>query len=217
MALSAIVHRIRPEALEEAADVLAAEPAALGGLSGTGVFAQEDTIIRVFHEGTGGGEDTERIAARDAELLAPYLREGGAAAPMLCVQSRFIEDRPAGIAALRYKVVPGHESDIAEVFAQVQAEARPTLRGEGGQETGVIIGVGLFVKDDNMVRVVLFDGELDDVARYMAKRGGRPEMERKLAPYMAETRHVETPEQFLEQFRSNTMRCLAREKAGVAS
>ncbi|WP_081620748.1 SchA/CurD-like domain-containing protein [Nocardiopsis potens] len=212
MALSATVHRIRPEAAAEVAEVLGEGPADLGGLSGTGLFVQDDTVVRVFHHGEGDGGAAELIGREDEKRLAPYLRDGGAPVPMVCVQSRFIEDRPAGLAALRYKVKPGHEKEIGEVFAQVQAEARPTLRGDKGQETGVIIGVGLFVKDDNMIRVVMFDGELDDVARYMSKRGGRPEMEKKLAPYMAETRHVETPEQFLEQFKANTMHCAHRSR-----
>ena len=36
-------------------------------------------------------------------------------------------------------------------------------------------------------------------------------MERRLAPYLAEERHVGTREEFLEQFRRNTMRRLRDE------
>ncbi|NSC21549.1 hypothetical protein FM076_10170 [Streptomyces albus subsp. chlorinus] len=216
MTLSAIAYKVKPAAEQEVADRLADDPARLDPLTATALFAQGDTVVRVFHHHEDADEEIRRVNKLDEERLAPYLREGTGPAPMLCVQSRFIEDRPAGLAALRYRVKPGHAEDIREVFAQVQAEARPTLRGEQGQETGVILGVGLFVHDDNMIRVVMFDGELDDVARYMAKRGGRPGMEQKLAPYMAEERHVETPEQFLQQFRSNTMRCVSQQRMPVA-
>ncbi|MEU5581683.1 SchA/CurD-like domain-containing protein [Streptomyces huasconensis] len=217
MALSAIAYKVRPGLDDEIARGLDDEPVRLAPLSATGLFAQGDTVIRVFHHHDDADDAIRAITDRDAARLAPYLQDGGGPAPMLCVQSRFIEDRPAGMAALRYRVKSGHAEDIRKVFAEVQAEARPTLRGEQGQETGVILGVGLFVHDDNMIRVVLFDGELDDVARYMAKRGGRPGMEQKLAPYMAEERHVETPEQFLEQFRANTMRCVGQQRMPALS
>lgn len=178
------------------------------GVLATAAFTQDRLAIRVVCTGGPAPEVVESLSRQDAERLGLHL--AGGPAPMLCVQSRFIEERPAGLAALRYRVRPGYEQQIREVFAQVQAEARPTLRNDSGQAAGVIVGVGLFVRDDSMIRVVLFDGELDDVARYMSKRGGRPDMERKLAPYMAEERHVETPAQFLEQFRRNAMRRLDR-------
>ncbi|MET9796576.1 SchA/CurD-like domain-containing protein [Nocardiopsis alba] len=197
-----------------------------GRLLGTGLFIQDDTMVRVIHyEGdiraVGRKMAGQKGVHQAEERLAPYLAEprdtgtpeGFAAhfrsSLMTCVQSRFIEDRPARIAALRYRVRPGNEEAIARVFEDVRAEARPTLRNDKGQETGVIIGVSLFIKGDSMVRVVLYDGELEDVAEYMAKRGGRPDLERKLAPYMAEERHVETREQFLEQFRQSTMRTVS--------
>jgi heme-degrading monooxygenase HmoA len=199
----------------------------VGRLLGTGLFIQDDTMVRVIHyEGdmraVGRKMGTQKGVQEAEGRLASYLAEPrDTSTPeafaahfrsslMTCVQSRFIEDRPARIAALRYRVKPGNEEEIARIFEEVQAEARPTLRDDKGQETGVIIGVSLFIKGDSMIRVVLYDGELEDVADYMARRGGRPDLERKLAPYMAEERHVETREQFLEQFRGSTMRCISQ-------
>ncbi|MFC4587951.1 SchA/CurD-like domain-containing protein [Sphaerisporangium corydalis] len=191
---------------------------------GTGLFIQDDIMVRAIQY-DGELEDVARHMAsqrgvREAEeRIAPYLAEERDTSSvegflsyfrkstMLCVQQRTIQDVPgAQLAALRYRVKPGFEQEIAKVFSEVQAEARPALRDQAGQEVGLIVAVALFVKDESMIRVVQYDGELDDVARYMAARGGRPDMELKLAPYMDEDRHVETREDFLAQFKKNTMR-----------
>lgn len=205
--------------------VLAGEDGETAGrLLSTGLFIQDTAMVRVIEfEG-----DIARLAPHMArqegvqeaeQKLKPYLatpRETSTAAgftnhlgiaSMRCLQQRSLRDLPAGnMAALRYKVKPGHEDDIAEVFAGVQRDARPTLRGTDGQETGVIAAVALFVRGSDMIRMVKFEGEIDDVARYMAQRGPRPEMEQKLAPFMDEDRHVDTPEDFVAQFKKNTMR-----------
>jgi SchA/CurD like domain-containing protein len=199
----------------------------VGRLMATGLFIQDDLMVRVIqYEGDLAAVGRTMSAApgvRAAEAqLAPYLavpRENTPegfkahfrASSMRSIQQRVLEDRPAtGLAALRYRIKPGHEDEIAAVFADVQRDARPTLRDASGAETGVILAVALFVRDDTMIRVVQFEGELDDVARYMAKRGPRPEIEAKLAPFMAEERHVETAEDFLTQFRSNAMQCISQ-------
>ncbi|GII80959.1 hypothetical protein Sru01_59410 [Sphaerisporangium rufum] len=199
---------------------------------GTGLFIQDDIMVRAIqYEGeldaVARHMATQRGVREAEERIAPYLAEERDTSTvegflsyfrrstMLCVQQRTIADVPgAQLAALRYKVKPGHADDIAKVFSEVQAEARPALRDQSGQEVGLIVAVALFVKDDSMIRVVQYDGELADVARYMAARGGRPDMERKLAPYMAEERHVATKEDFLRQFEKNTMRRISMLSAG---
>ncbi|WP_433254632.1 SchA/CurD-like domain-containing protein [Streptosporangium sp. CA-135522] len=246
MAFAAITYKIKPGAEEEIAEIFspanfkrAATPVMRDGqgsqtglVLGTGLFIQDDTMVRVIQY-DGELDDVARHMAsqrgvREAEeRIAPYLaeprdtstEEGFLAyfgkSTMRCLQQRAIEERPgAELAALRYRVKPGFEDEIAQVFAEVQAEARPALRDQHGEEVGLILAVALFVKDDSMIRVVQYDGKLDDVARYMAARGGRPGLELKLAPYMAETRHVETPEDFLLQFKKNTMRRISMLSAG---
>jgi hypothetical protein len=205
----------------------------VGRLLATGLYIQNDLMVRVIqYEGdlaavgrTMAMAPGVRIAE---ERLAPFLAEPRENTPegfrahfrassMRCIQQRVLQERPAtGLAALRYRVKPGHEDDIARVFAGVQRDARPTLRNADGAESGLIVAVALFVRDDTMIRVVQFDGELDDVARYMAQRGPRPEIEAKLAPYMDEERQVETPEDFVAQFRSNAMRCISQLTADSA-
>jgi hypothetical protein len=239
MAFSAISYRLRPGGESAAAELLRTygtagpDPAGGAGIRQAGAFVQDGTLVRAFqHEGDTdavidaliGSPDlvsTERqLAALAAEpppaaerdAMEEYLRGH----TMQVLQQRSIEERPdSRLAALRYLVRPGHAAEIAQVFADVQAEARPTLRNETGEQVGLILAVALFVRDDSMVRVVQYTGELDDVAQYMAKRGGRPDMERRLAPYMAEHRTVESREDFLAQFARNTMRTLPLKTAAA--
>jgi len=238
MSFAAIMYKVQPGHEEQIAEIFS--PANFqrvtsarvhdqrgeqsGLIQATGLFIQDDTMVRVIQHQGSLADLADHMAnqpgVRAAEqTIAPFLavpRDTSTPAgflayfnnsTMLRVQERAIEDRPgAQLAALRYRIKPGSAEQIAAVFADVQAEARPALRDSNGQEIGLILAVALFIKDDSMIRVVQFDGELEDVARYMAARGGRPDMERRLAPYMAEERSVATPEDFLSQFRANTMR-----------
>ncbi|OLB65369.1 MAG: hypothetical protein AUI10_07190 [Actinobacteria bacterium 13_2_20CM_2_72_6] len=238
MTFAAIMYKVQPGHEEEIAEIFS--PANFkrvgtaqvqdqqgeqsGRILGTGLFIQDDTMVRVIqHEGSladlGAHMGSQRGVHEAERRLAPFLAaqrdtetsEGFQAhfrnSIMQCVQQRAIEERPgAQLAALRYRIKPGSADAIAKIFADVQGEARPALRDQQGQEIGVILAVALFIKDDAMIRVVQYDGELEDVANYMANRGGRPDLEQRLAPYMAEERHVETKEAFLHQFHANTMR-----------
>ncbi len=237
MRFSAMSFSVKPGNEERIAEVFAASgfddafttadggsgPA--GPIQAAGVFVQDGSLVIAF-EHDGDYSDIARYLSTRGEIgqvvegIRPYLSTPSEAGDtllsrltrneMLCIQQRAIEERPgAQISALRYKVKPGHAQDIADVFKNVQAEARPTLRDTTGREIGVILVVALFVKDGDMIRVVQHDGELSDVAQYMAKRPARPEMERALEPYMDEERDVSTPDRFLKQFAKNTMRRVA--------
>lgn len=200
----------------------------IGTLLATGVFIQDTAMIRVIeYEGDirrigqhmarqEGVQEAERkiapflLAQRDTRTEAGFTQHIRNAS-MRCLMQRRIPDVPAtSMAALRYRIKPGSEDAIAELFTAVRGEARPTLRNAEAQETGLLASIALFVHGGDMFRVVQFDGELDDVARYMATRGQRPELEKKLAPFMAEERHVDTEEGFLAEFKKSTMRCISQ-------
>ncbi|GAA3073233.1 SchA/CurD-like domain-containing protein [Streptomyces olivoverticillatus] len=112
-------------------------------------------------------------------------------------------------AAITYKVKPGFEEEIAEIFADFKRASSPIMRDDSGKEIGRIQATALFIKDDRMVRFIRFDGTLDDVARHMAAQEGVKEAERRLAAYLAEPRDTSTVEGFLTYFRNSTMRCLS--------
>jgi hypothetical protein len=115
-------------------------------------------------------------------------------------------------AAIMYRVIPGNEDAIAEIFANFKRADSPFVVDEQGKRAGVLLGTGLFIKDDTMTRFIHYDGDigLDDIARHMARQEGAHEAERELAPYLAQPRHTETAEGFLEHFRHSTMQCLSQ-------
>ncbi|MFC5827938.1 SchA/CurD-like domain-containing protein [Nonomuraea insulae] len=118
-------------------------------------------------------------------------------------------------AAITYKIKPGHEDEIAQIFAEFQRADSPILHDEDGTETGVILATGLFISGDRMVRVIQYEGRLDDVAKHMAVQDGVREAERRLQPYLSEPRDTETVEGFMTYFGNSTMRCI--QQLGVPS
>jgi hypothetical protein len=200
----------------------------VGKLLATGVFIQDTAMIRVIeYEGDirqigahmarqEGVQEAERkiapflLAQRDTRDAAGFTQHMRNAA-MRCLMQRQIPGATGTkLLALRYRIKPGCEDQLAELFGQVRGEAKPVLRGNDAQETGVLAGIAMFVHGGNMFRVVQFDGEVEDVARYMATRGQRPELERKLAPFLAEERHVDTEAEFLAEFEKANMRCISQ-------
>jgi hypothetical protein len=111
-------------------------------------------------------------------------------------------------AAITYRVQPGHEEEIQKIFAEFRRADSPVLRDAAGTPTGLLLGTALFIKDDVMVRLVHYEGELSDVARHMSTQDGVHEAERRLAPYLAQARDTETPEGFVNHFSGATMRCV---------
>ncbi|GHH72122.1 SchA/CurD [Streptosporangium violaceochromogenes] len=113
-------------------------------------------------------------------------------------------------AAITYRVKPGHEDEIAEIFAGFQRVGTPVLVDDEGREAGRLVGTAVFIKEDVMIRVIHYEGDLIHVARNMARHKGVHALEAKLAPYLAETRDTGTPEAFGQYFRNATMRCISQ-------
>jgi len=113
-------------------------------------------------------------------------------------------------AAITYRVKPGHEDEIAEIFANFKRVSSPVLRDEEGGSSGKLLGTAVFIKDDVMVRVIHYEGRFEDVARHMAGQAGVHDLEAKLAPFLAEQRDTSTPEAFGRYFRNSTMRCVSQ-------
>ncbi|MFE0155622.1 SchA/CurD-like domain-containing protein [Nonomuraea sp. NPDC059007] len=113
-------------------------------------------------------------------------------------------------AAITYKVKPGHEDEIAEIFAGFQRVDSPVLRDDTGRESGRLLGTAVFIKGEFMVRFIHYEGELADVARKMATHPGVHHLEGRLAPYLAEQRDTATPEGFGTYFKDAMMRCISQ-------
>ncbi|WP_433336492.1 SchA/CurD-like domain-containing protein [Spirillospora sp. CA-294931] len=113
-------------------------------------------------------------------------------------------------AAITYDIKPGCEDQIADVFSDFKRVRNPAVRDASGAEVGRVLGTALFIQDDTMVRFIEYQGELEDVARFMAAQPGVREIERKLKPYLASPRDTDTVEGFVATFQKSTMRCISQ-------
>jgi hypothetical protein len=113
-------------------------------------------------------------------------------------------------AAITYRVKPGHEDEIAEIFAGFQRVNTPVFRDEQGERAGKLLGTAVFIKDDVMVRVIHYEGDFGAIARHMAAQRGVHLIEDQLAPYLAERRDTVSTEGFGAYFRDATMRCVSQ-------
>ncbi|MFJ2443292.1 SchA/CurD-like domain-containing protein [Streptomyces sp. NPDC087658] len=113
-------------------------------------------------------------------------------------------------AAVTYRVKPGHEDEIAEIFQDFKRVDTPVLPGADGQAAGRLLGTAVFIKDDVMVRVIQYEGEFSAIAGHMARQQGVHTVEQRLAPFLAEQRDTTTPEGFRTYFRNATMRVLTQ-------
>ncbi|OXM62264.1 MULTISPECIES: SchA/CurD-like domain-containing protein [Amycolatopsis] len=113
-------------------------------------------------------------------------------------------------AAITYRIKPGHEDQIAEIFAGFQRVDSPVLRGDDGAEAGRLLGTAVFVKDDVLVRVIHYEGEFAAIARHMAGQRGVHVLESKLAPHLQEQRETGDETAFAKYFRDATMRCVSQ-------
>jgi hypothetical protein len=113
-------------------------------------------------------------------------------------------------AAITYRVKPGHEDEIAEIFAGFQRVNRPEFGGDNGARAGRLLGTAVFIKDDVVVRVIHYEGDFAAIAAHMAAQKGVHLIEDALAPYLAEHRDTSTTEGFGAYFRDATMRCISQ-------
>lgn len=113
-------------------------------------------------------------------------------------------------AAITYRVKPGHEDSIEEVFTRFRRVSTPVIRNSEGEVTGELLGSAVFIKDDLMVRVIHYSGSLADVGRHMANQQGVHNLETELRPFLAEERDTASEEKFQAHFRRSMMRSIAQ-------
>lgn len=113
-------------------------------------------------------------------------------------------------AAITYRVRPGSEDKLAEIFAGFQRVDTPKMSNERGETVGRLLGTAVFVKDEFMVRVIHYEGDFAAIARHMAHQPGVRELEHKLAPYLTHRRPASTPEEFRHNFSDAIMRCVSQ-------
>ncbi|MGW4829014.1 SchA/CurD-like domain-containing protein [Amycolatopsis japonica] len=114
------------------------------------------------------------------------------------------------ITAIRYGIKAGCEDQIAEIFAGFKRTGTPVVLDADGNEAGRILSTAVFIENDIMVRFVEYEGDLADIARFMATQPGVREVERRLKPYLAKPRDTGTVEGFTKTFERSTMRCISQ-------
>ncbi|MET7557393.1 SchA/CurD-like domain-containing protein [Streptomyces albidoflavus] len=113
--------------------------------------------------------------------------------------------------AVTYRVAPGHEEELTEVFSphNFTRVDSPVIKNGTGETVGMLLGTGLFVQEDVMVRVIHHDGVgAARIARHMSVQKGVHDAERAILPYLTEPRDTETPEGFREHFHRSLMTVL---------
>ncbi|MFC0542899.1 SchA/CurD-like domain-containing protein [Kutzneria chonburiensis] len=113
-------------------------------------------------------------------------------------------------AAISYRIKPGHEDEIAQIFANFQRVDTPELSDDTGEQVGRLLGTAVFVKGENLVRVIHYEGDFAAVGRHMARQKGVHKLEEALAPYLLDERDTTSPEGFAAYFRDATMRCVSQ-------
>lgn len=113
-------------------------------------------------------------------------------------------------AAIAYDVKPGHEDEIAELFANFQRADTVVLRNEDGEEVGRLLGTAVFIRGGVVVRFIHYEGDFRAIGMHMGKQKGVHLVEEKLQPYLATPRDTSTPEKFREHFAKSIMRCISQ-------
>ncbi|GAA1700765.1 SchA/CurD-like domain-containing protein [Fodinicola feengrottensis] len=112
-------------------------------------------------------------------------------------------------AALSYRVRAGATDQVRRIFSPqgFQRAASPAVVDAAGREVGYMAATALFLKDTTMVRISQYEGEFDDLGRHIARLPGARRAEEALAGWLDEPgrRCGGTPDEFLANFRRNTM------------
>ncbi|GHF22083.1 SchA/CurD-like domain-containing protein [Streptomyces morookaense] len=112
-------------------------------------------------------------------------------------------------AAITYDIEPGHEKELAEIFGNFKRVRGSSITDAEGRTAGTILATAVFLRDDTLVRVIEYTGDLEAVARHMASQPGVREVERRLKPYLSRPRETDTPEGFLAVFRRSLLTTVA--------
>ena len=109
-------------------------------------------------------------------------------------------------AAITYRVKPGNEDAVAEIFGSFKRADSTVLRDPDGTEVGRLLGTAVFIKDDIVIRVIHYEGDIAAVGRHMATQQGVHSLGGRLAPYLQQQRDSGNPEGFRSYFADSLMR-----------
>src|SRR5687768_2896570 len=107
--------------------------------------------------------------------------------------------------ALMYKMKPGVEEEISELF---RTSGRPDheVRDADGNVVGRLLTTMAFVGKDAAVRVIEVEGDVQVVAGHISQQPEVKDFEKKVEQYLAEPRDLSTPEGARAFFHRSGMR-----------
>ncbi len=111
-------------------------------------------------------------------------------------------------AAVTWKVKPGFDEDLARLFESYPRPDSFVITDDQGNQTGALLATAVFLKDQRIVRVIEYEGELAGVMRHMAGQRAVRELEEQLAEYLEVPRDTTSPTAFRDFFLAHSMRCL---------
>lgn len=116
--------------------------------------------------------------------------------------------------ALMWTIKKGSEQAVEDLFRNY---GRPehVIRDHAGNEKGRLLATQVFIKDNVVVRVVEFEGDIRDLAPHMGRQPAVRQLEQQLDPYLETPRDMSTPEGAREFFQRTAMRCIIARKEGV--
>ena len=111
--------------------------------------------------------------------------------------------------ALMWGIKPESRDTVRELFHNY---GRPdhTIKDEDGNEVGTLLQTLVFMKDNDVIRVVeTTDGvDLPTLAKHMGRQQAIRDLEDQLDPHIAETRDMSTPDGAREFFVKSLMELL---------
>lgn len=113
-------------------------------------------------------------------------------------------------AAITYDIEPGYEKELTEIFSGFRRVKQRRVTDEAGETAGTILSTAVFLRDDTLVRVIEYTGDLEAVARHMAAQPGVQEVERRLKPYLSRPRETDTVEGFVATFKRSLLTTVAQ-------
>lgn len=113
--------------------------------------------------------------------------------------------------ALLYKLKPGSEEAVTEIFQQ---SGRPDheVKDDEGNVVGTLLRTMVFMGTEACVRVIEVDGDMIMVARHMGRQESVRAFEERIEEHLAEGRDMRSPQGAQEFFRRSGMRVILDRK-----
>lgn len=120
-------------------------------------------------------------------------------------------------AAVTWSVKPGFDEQITKLFESYPRPNSYVITDDSGSQIGAILATAVFMKDQQIVRVIEYDGDLSGVLRHMAGQRAVRDLEERLAQYLEVPRDTSTQESFRDFFIASSMRCLVARRHDESS